>query len=396
MNDYISIAITVLLSALFSGFEIALVSLTPFSLNHARKKILLNLFKNREIILISMIIGNNICIVYATIVLDQILFANLESGMRALAMALETFTFFFLAEMLPKAIFRLHNIKVLIFFFPLIYFILIILFPFAWMFRKLNYIVKRFFKADITPQMEDMVYYIRSHLKSDDLPISKGLLTLSRTHAREIMTPTSDLISFNTDSRVKDVIAIIGKSNYSRYPVFVERGDNIIGYITAYDLLNAKPNHKISQYLYEPRFFPDMLTADKLLFTMQEENIPIAFIVNEYGGIGGLVTLENIAEEIVGDEIIIHEQKLETPDIQKLKENEFLIKGNTDIDDINDYFQLDIPKSGYETMNGYLIFVGDKIPQNGQIIRNEYGQFKIESSDSKATYLIRYSPWESS
>ncbi|MCB1148332.1 MAG: CBS domain-containing protein, partial [Leptospiraceae bacterium] len=179
---------------------------------------------------------------------------------------------------------------------------------------------------------------------------------------------------------LREAYETIEENMYTRYPVFEERGDNIVGFITVYDILENNPATRVSSIIREPTFVPETLPADLLLQKMQSEKLQIVFIVSEYGTVIGLVTQENLAEELVGD-IISRDQAHEAKYIVAAGRRKFELDGNLDIDDFNSTFGMQIDKDGFETLNGYVVRQLGRIPELKDSIDTGNGILTVLEAD---------------
>jgi CBS domain containing-hemolysin-like protein len=378
------------MSALFSGIEISVAALSPFHYQKKYKDKILFLLHNKEKIISSMLIGNNITIVGATIALDGLIPENISIYGKAGFFTLQILLFFFLAEMLPKSIFRKLNSWILIKLYYIVLLIYYLLKPFGFIFIGLTKFLLKYFpesgKREI--KKEDIIYFIRNQFGREKRPITQGLSLLSSTRAFEVMTPIPEIFSINKDCSVKDALGKIKGTSYSRYPVFEDRGDNLIGYINIIDLLQAKMTNEISRFIHPAFYVPESIFIDNILYKMQEQNMPMVFIVNEYGSVTGIITIENIAEELVGTDILTREQITEKPYIVKISPTEFELDGNLDIDDFNQVFNLHVEKSGFETITGYVIKILGEIPKAGTKIPKPFGNLVIKKANEKTVLSI--------
>lgn len=393
MAEYWIIAGTLVLSVFFSGIEIALLGINPYQSASgngvSRIERLLHL---RYELVSTMLIGNNIAIVGATLALDNLLL-NIEGhGAKLLIFGGQTVVFFIIGEALPKSIFRRIHLEILNTLYPLIMTVYYLFRPASSLFIGMTRKLLSLFPQVGKDHHDDLVYFIGSHFLKESKPISRGLLSLKNTKAEEIMTPFPEIFSLNEAMNVGDSLEMIKSTKYTRYPVYRNRGDNIVGYINVFDILTAKDGDKIGSFLYEAVFIPDQLRADQLLFRMQRNQWPLVFLVNEYGTVAGIVSLENIAEEIVGDDIIAREQMMETPDIVEDDGGYFLLDGSLNIDDFNDRFQLHVEKKGFETIAGCILYRLGYFPQPGDSIEEPFGVLTIEKGDSKSIELIKFQP----
>ncbi len=379
------------LSVFFSGIEIALLSLNPYLVNESESRPG-RLYARRYELVSTMLIGNNIAVVGATLALDNVVTLLSDPWLKAGAFSLQTVLFFLIGEALPKNIFRKIHTSTLELFYPIIMLVYYLFRPASLVFLGLTRKLFSLFPQKGTERQDDLVYFIGSHFLTESKPISRGLLSLKNTKAEEIMTPMPELFSLSESMSVRDSLETMKSTSYTRYPVYRNRGDNIIGYINVFDILTAKDKDKIGSLIYDPVFIPDQLPADQLLFRMQKHQWPLVFLVNEYGAVAGMVTLENIAEEIVDDEIITREQEMERPDIAESGEGLYLLDGSLNIDDFNNRFQVRIVKKGFETIAGYAVSRFGYIPQKGEKLDESFGALTVEQADARTVEQLLFEP----
>jgi CBS domain containing-hemolysin-like protein len=182
--------------------------------------------------------------------------------------------------------------------------------------------------------------------------------------AREIMVPLVDVVSIRDDATLAEAAAKLRQSGYSRLPVYAGRVDRLVGWINHYDLLLAKGEEKrVHEIMRKLRFFPGMITLSRLLVTMQKGGDNVIGVVNEYGGTIGMLTLEDVLEEVVGD--IEDEYDVGTPQVRKMVDNRLLVVARIEIERMNEFLPQKIPPGPYETLAGFLLARMQKVPQAG-------------------------------
>jgi CBS domain containing-hemolysin-like protein len=187
----------------------------------------------------------------------------------------------------------------------------------------------------------------------------------------EAMRPRTEIVGVEKNMRMKEIIETFAKSGHSRLPVYDETIDNIVGIIYVKDLF--KNPKTLDEILKEPFFVPEKKRCIELLRDFKEKNISLAIVVDEFGGVSGLITLEDVIEELVGE--IEDEFDVRKKLVQKIDANTFILNGMTEIDHLNEEYKLNIPKGDYETISGFVINNIGRIPSKGEefII----GDFKI-------------------
>ena len=227
-------------------------------------------------------------------------------------------------------------------------------------------------------------------IEDEEKNLIEGVFTFGDTQVDEIMTPRTDIEYLKTDNTIQDMLELVNQTGFSRFPIIGNSLDDIKGIIHIRDiivnLLDCNRDMKINKLIKRTYFVPESKMADNLLKELQSLNLHMAIIVNEYGGTVGLVTLENLIEEIVGDIKDEHDQ--EEGNIKKINEKHFIIKGNTDIGVINYRIGIEIPDTEeYETIAGFILNKLNHIPHPGENI--EFGNWRIIVTDIKHNRIQR-------
>ena len=222
----------------------------------------------------------------------------------------------------------------------------------------------------------------------DTRDMIKGIVELSETAVKEVMVPRIDVVFLSKDVELSEMFKIIIDCGHSRFPVYEETIDNVIGILYAKDLLKYLTDSKdieIEKILRKPYFIPESKRLDTLLREFKRRHVHIAVSVDEYGGVSGIVCLEDIIEEIVGD--IQDEFDNEVEDILKIDDNSFLCDGRVDIEDLNEELKLNIPEDDFDSLGGFVFDLFGKIPvkfekityNNIEFIIQEMNGHKIET-----------------
>lgn len=380
-----------LFSILSSGIETAVTTLHPLNIVRGRKKRLLYLYSLKKRIVTTMLLTNNLALVGATLAVE-IFLQNFVGSIyiRAIILGVHILMFFFFAEVLPKTIFERYASKILSKLYLFIFFIHYLFLPLSTIFIWISKVVEYTFPTRFEEvDKEDIFYFIRSHF-GEKKAIFNTLLSLEKIRITKVMKPVLDLYSVSYQNSMSDVAKLVGNTAYTRYPVYQERADNIIGYISIEDILRSnKKINVVSSVMHEAIYVFALDTTQKVFFQMKKEEVPIVFIVNEYGNVIGAVTMEDILEEIVG-EIFYKEQKEEKQEILSISENEYLIDASLHLDNFNEFFTCNIKYLNYSTLNAYLILGLQRFPQKGDVYYIKEGKFIIEKADEKKIHLIRF------
>ena len=229
-----------------------------------------------------------------------------------------------------------------------------------------------------------------SGLEADEREMIHGIVELGTTEVREVMVPRVDIIGVEVGSPIGDVIDIIRKSGHSRFPLYEDSFDNIKGILYAKDLLTYNQADgaidlvKISR---KPYFIPENLKLDDLLRDLKRRRLHIAIVVDEYGGTSGLITMEDIIEEIVGE--IEDEYDKDSPPIVRQSKNTFLIDGSVTISDLNDETGLDLPEEEFETVGGLIYNLVGSLPEKGRSILYHQVTFVVEQVEGQRIVKVK-------
>jgi CBS domain containing-hemolysin-like protein len=220
-----------------------------------------------------------------------------------------------------------------------------------------------------------------------------GVFELPHTVAREVMTPRPDLVAFPDDASLDQVLDVAAESGFSRFPVFSRSIDEIVGVVLVKDLLrwvrsSDGSGFQLKSVLREPFFVPDTKPVDDLLAEFRDQKIHLAIVVDEFGGTDGVVTLEDLVEEIVGD--IFDEHDVPEEEIERLPDGRILLDGGADLEDVIDAFDLegvaDIEE--FDTVAGYAIGRLGRIPVAGEIVSIGDAELEIlETQEQRVTRL---------
>lgn len=403
-NTTIIILISILMSAFFSGLEIAFVSANrlKIELDKNRNKLsgkILSWFNDRESNFITMLLlGNNIAIVIYGIYMESFLSPQLIgilpdflSGSIVILLLntiISTFIILIFAEFIPKASFRLNSNKIIeLFSIPLIaiYFAFL---PFIYTFIKISEaILKYIFRTEIGTKKykfttTDLDNYIQEFHDenndesieiNEDLQILKNAIEFRLTKIRECMVPRTEIVAIDQNDSIKNLVKQFHYTGHSKVLVYKENIDNIIGYVHAYDLIKRPKN--IDQILRAIVLIPETMAANEMLQNMIKEKNNIAVVLDEFGGTSGIITLEDLMEEIFGE---IEDEFDKDQLIEKqVDDNTFLLSARLEIDYINEVFQLGLEESDeYETLGGFITSHYESIPDKGAKL--EIGEYSFE------------------
>jgi CBS domain containing-hemolysin-like protein len=244
--------------------------------------------------------------------------------------------------------------------------------------------------AESKMRREDIVQLLHQEgsIDPEDRDLIRRLLEMSETPVEEAMTPLVDVQAVPEEATVGQAIAVVLSAGHSRLPVYRERVDNIVGMVDHRDLLFAETDDQKIGNLTKPiRFVPDSKRIDELLREMKDAGESFAAVVDEYGGSVGIVTMEDLFEQVIGD--IEDERDLQGPAIRQLSEREWRVPARTPIEDLESAIGRKVPAGDYETVAGMLLAVSGRIPETGSVVRIGRVTVFVEAASERAVHLVR-------
>ena len=408
---YLTLAlITIVLSAFFSGIEIAFVSSNKLQLEldkgseNISSNVIAFFSKNESNFITTMLIGNNISLVVYGIVMTKILSPYLDSFqlnsylLLFVQTVISTSIILVTAEFLPKSIFKIYPNTTLRFFsFPIFCFF-ILFSPFAWLFIQVSkLIVKLFFGQTLAENkqffnktdLDDYLDHINSNNTQDSASVEvemlQNTLDLSEKKVRECMIPRTEIIAMNINSTINDLKDKFIETKLSKILIYKNNIDSIIGYVHSSDLFRNPRN--IRSLLLPLPFVPETMSAMQLLSDFIDENKGVALVVDEFGGTSGMLTIEDVTEEIVGE--IDDEYDTNIKSVDKINDGEYSILARLDVISINKDFDLNLPESDeYETIAGLVLHYLENIPSVGDVIDLEDYRITINEVDDRSVIKV--------
>jgi magnesium and cobalt transporter len=247
--------------------------------------------------------------------------------------------------------------------------------------------ISRFFRNRDLP-LEESILAARDdgELKSEDVSMLLKVLRLDQRNVSERMVPRTDIVCAELDDGIELVAELIITHGHSRIPIYKGDRDHIVGIVHAKDLLKALLHHEdqmsVQQIMRQPLFIPETKNMKEMLLLFQGSKNHLAIAIDEYGGTSGLITLEDVLEEIVGD-IEDEYDSLRPDEIQVVGENDYLVSGRMPLDDLKDRLGLDLDSDQVETIGGYLGILAGRVPDPGDRFEMQGHRFLVEEADAK-------------
>ncbi|HEM5196370.1 TPA: HlyC/CorC family transporter, partial [Streptococcus suis] len=304
-----------------------------------------------------------------------------------LALAMLTFVSIVLGELYPKRIAMNMKENLAVVTAPVIIFLGKIVSPFVWLLSAATNLISRitpmnFDDADEQMTRDEIEYILTKSektLDAEEIEMLQGVFSLDELMAREVMVPRTDAFMVDIEDDTATIMAAILKQNFSRIPVYDGDKDNIIGLIHTKKILseafsNGFDNLNIRRIMQEPLFVPETIFVDDLLTSLRNTQNQMAILLDEYGGVAGLVTLEDLLEEIVG-EIDDETDKTEIF-VREIAENTYIVQGNMTLNDFNEHFEMELESDNVDTIAGYYLTGVGTIPS-----QDEKVSFEVDSKD---------------
>jgi len=410
------IFITLLLSAFFSGMEIAFVTANKIQVEIEKKQenifgiLLSRITAKPSKFITTMLVGNNLSLVIYGYFMGEFLmklfvqlnptkfeFVNsLLTDFNLLTQTIiSTLIILITAEFLPKVFFQVYANSLLKWLsFPAYTVMLLLSIPAELIMKLTDWILKNVFKTSgdaiqLTFTKMELGHYINEQIEKNDnesqvdseIQIFQNALEFSEIKAREIMVPRTEIEAVDIQTPIAEVIKILTQTGYSKILIYKENIDDIIGYIHSFDLFKKPKN--IAGILKPIEFVPETMLTKDILDLLIKKRKSIAVVLDEYGGTAGLITLEDIVEELFGEIEDEHDVD-ELIEIQ-INETTYKFSSRLEVDYINEVYKLDLPEDeNYETLGGLIVNYTEEIPQVNEIVQIEKYQFTIlEVSNTK-------------
>ncbi len=404
MEQIIIIVAMLLLSAFFSGMEIAFVSSNKLHIAIEKQqqnflaKVLNKLTKRPSKFIATMLVGNNIALVIYGVYMGDLLMQYIAlEGFTALLVqtVISTLIILLTAEFLPKVFFQIYANNLLKFFAIPAYFFYLL---FSWISELVIWIsdnvLKWVFKTEgdsvqLTFTKMELGNYISEQMETverndevdSEIQIFQNALDFSEVKAREVMIPRTEIVAVDVYTKPKELATLFSETGLSKILVYKENIDDILGYVHSFELFKKPKNLK--KVLIPVVFVPETMLAKDVLNVLTKKRKSIAVVIDEYGGTSGILTVEDIIEEIFGE----IEDEHDTPQLTEtiLEEGHYIFSARLEVDYINETYNLKLPEDeAYETLGGLIVSITEKIPEQEEEITIDNYLFKIlEVSNTK-------------
>lgn len=378
------------LSAFFSSAETSLTTVNKIRIktlaDQGNKKAvtLLKVIDDSGKMLSAILIGNNIVNLSASALATTLALNIWGNAAVGIATGVLTLLILLFGEITPKTLATLYAERLSMGYAGIILFMMRALTPVIFLINKLSYVCLRILRIDPSAKMNAMtehelrtivdVSHEEGVIESEERQMIYNVFDFGDSQAKDIMVPRVDMVSIDINSTYDEIIDVFEQEKFTRLPVYEESPDNVIGIINVKDLLFCKPSEEfhIRDIMREPYFTYEYKKTSELMVEMRQDSINFTIVLDEYGATAGLITLEDLLEEIVGeirDEYDQDEEDL----IRCINDLEYVIEGSMKLDDVNDALGLDFDSEDYDSIGGYIIERLDHLPQQGEFVVADNG-----------------------
>lgn len=379
------LVVLLLLSAFFSSAETALTTSNRIRMRtlaedgDKRAARVLRITDDSGKMLSAILIGNNIVNLSASSIATSLAIRLWGSVGAGIATGILTILILIFGEISPKTLATIHSENIALAYSGLIEFLMKLLTPVIFIINKLSMGFLMLLHVDPNGSSQQMteeelrtivdVSKESGVIESEEHEMINNLFDFGDAQAKEVMVPRIDMTFANIDSTYDELIQIFQDDKFTRLPVYEETTDNVVGILNIKDLLlcKDKDHFSVRDAMYEPYFTYEHKNTAELLIEMRKSSISLAIVLDEYGATAGLITLEDLLEEIVGEIRDEYDTDEEDPIIQ-LNEREFLVLGSTNLNDLCEELDLNFTSEDYDTIGGYLIGLLDHLPEKNEII----------------------------
>ncbi|SFN90562.1 HlyC/CorC family transporter [Proteiniclasticum ruminis] len=404
----ILLVILVISSGFFSSAETAFTAANRLKLRHMAEegsksaKRALRLIENPSKLISALLIGNNIVNIFASSLATLVAIDLYGISATGIATSILTIVIIIFGEITPKSFATQHAEKVSMMFSKPVGILMTLLTPFVIIFYSISSWIIRLFGGDISQshplvteeELKTMVDVGSEEgvFEQEEKEMLHNIFDFGDLQVRDIMVQRVDITALDVDATYEEVLEIVKDEQFSRFPVYREDIDDIIGILNVKDLLflteAEKRGFKLEDYIREPYFAYEFKRITDLFKELKKTRTHISIILDEYGGTVGVVTIEDLLEEIVGEIDDEYDDDKET-DIETIRKNEYMVSGSYRLDELNDLIGTDIESEEFDSIGGYLIGILGTFPASGEVIETDGIRFVVDEVDKNRIKKIR-------
>lgn len=408
MWQIIVLLILLLFSAFFSASETALMTLSKIRVRHMVEEEvhgadrISRLVENSGKLLGAILVGNNVVNIGASALATAIMIRFFGDKGVGIATVIMTILVLIIGEITPKTLAAQYSEKVALKVAPAISVIIRILSPITTVMISITNVIIRLFGGKVNikqpfiteEELRTMVHVSHEEgvIEGEEKKMIYNVFEFGDSRVKDVMVPRTDMIALEVSSTYEEIITLFKEEQFSRIPVYEDTPDHIVGILTVKDLIlfsyqGLEAQFDIYQYLREPYLTYEFKPVTELLKEMRQKRLGMAIVLDEYGGTAGIITMEDLLEEIVGeirDEYDEHER-----DIEVIRENEYIIDGSTRIDEVNELIGTHLESEDFDSIGGYVLGLFGRLPEIREQIEADGITFIVEDVDKNRIESLR-------
>lgn len=378
----VAIVILLILSAFFSSAETAFMSVNRIRIKtlvdsgdrRAAKVVLI--LDNASKMLSAILIGNNIVNIFASSLTTTLVGRYFNSSAIGIATGALTLIILIFGEITPKTAASVHSERIALMYADIIYFIMVVFTPIIFIVNKLSTGLMRLLRINTNNSKNAMTEneirtiveesYEDGEIETEEKRMINNVFDFGDALAKDVMIPRIDMTMADVNSTYDDIIELFKQNKYTRFPIYDGSSDNVVGILNIKDLLlyDAKEEFNLREIMREPYFTYEYKNTSKLLQDLRSTSNTTAIVIDEYGSTVGIITLEDLVEEIVG-EIRDEYDEDEKDDIEKVSDKQYHLNGSAKLDDINELLDTGLVSEEYDSIGGFIIEQLDRFPEKG-------------------------------
>ena len=411
MNISLAVVFALLvLSALFSATETAYTSLSFFQLKTLENRksragrLAHALSQNKDQLITTALIGNNIVNISASALVTTITIKYFSSALVGYATGLLTFAILVFGEIVPKRLALVHNVRIAILMAYPMKALMALLFPLAWLLQVLSGAITRLFGTKEEPVITtEGVLHVVDAAEDEGLvdqyesDLMQRAIRFSSTTVRTIMTHRTEVFTLPSDLTIEEAFPKIIKSGFSRIPIYHEDQENIVGILLLRDVLRAQQKQVVNKTLAslsrKPIYVVEQMHLDDLFYLFKKDKLQQAIVIDEYGGFSGVVTMEDVAEQLFGELFDEHESRFPDRVVQhKDKPGTFVVMADAPFQQVIDDLDLWCERDRTSTVAAYLLEEAGSIPVEGEVITTDLGTWQILLMKGNKVEVVEFTP----
>lgn len=403
MENLFILFILLLLSGFFSGSETALIALSMAKAEALRKQKrggaenLFRLKQNTSKMLITILIGNNVVNIGASAMATVIATDAFGSIGPGIAVGLLTIFILIFGEITPKSLSAQHSERISLLVATPIYVLMKILFPLVWFFQLFTNWLEHKTRGGREPSVsESELITMAEHgekegvIETDEREMIERVFNFNDLKAEDVMTPRRQVFRIDARLKMEQVLPEVLNNSYSRIPTFHRDPDEITGVLMLRDILNCisggHVDKQAKEFTQEPIYTPANTPIDKLIVYLRDNNRSMAIVLDEHGAMVGVITLEDILEELVGE--IYDESDVQPQDLTQLDEDRVVLDGASELRIVEEHFNIDLPGKPTDTINRWILEHTERIPQEGESFEFDGVHIEIQDASSRRVHQV--------